>query len=140
MSSSGRYKGVSYHHENFVIDGDEAGSSFVTEFETFPWFQIDFAVSLDAIAVVEVFKRGGLFERFFDVEVRIGEVRTEVSFGRQRIEFNQFCYNYGDADLVTNPEVMPCASPLRGRYLTLQKLSYGTLSFQEIHVYRTTVG
>lgn len=57
VSSSGRYHGVDYHHEDFVIDGIEAGSSFVTEFQTNQWFQIDFASSLDGIGVVEVYKR-----------------------------------------------------------------------------------
>lgn len=133
-----------------AIDGNTNSASVSLDAAIFNWFQIDFGHTetvscidslcwmLDPIFLFQninevlVVKIPSLLDRFYSVELRIGD-NTETGTGKVQLNKNPVAGLFGAA--TTDPDYTFVVDPyMDGRYLTLQKISDNYLSIAELYV------
>lgn len=119
--------------DNKTRDNSPVNEVFCSLFDSRPWVQVDLGRETYVRQVI-LHPRKGHEDRLNNVYVRVGSKSEEgTPLGRYASK-NVVCGRYSGVQKVDTPREFLCNSPLKGRYITIQRFIVGHLDMSEIEI------
>ena len=136
-TASSVYRNYGTRKASNAVDGKT--STYFTSGGKMDWLQLDLGEE-QTVAGIEATKRAAYPTHLVNLEVRVGNAAAKRPGNTKLLTINAVCGTVPSAKTTQKTAKVTCASPLSGRYITIQSKANNYIQITEVAVFTVTPG